>query len=151
VAPAGRTGERRPVAGGQCVSRSPRRRAVLLALAWLLATGAHWDVIQVAAWGRMWMTLAQVQPPGRALAAVFSPEAMCGICITVRTAKHDQAEHPVLALSAAKLPLLLPAPRTIVVAAPAASAAQGATDLPWCGIGRGAPPVPPPRTGMRPA
>lgn len=136
-------------------SRGGRKRAVgkwrllLLMLGWVLATGAHWDLIQVAAWGQMWARNAQVQPLGLALATTLSPEGMCSVCKTVQAAKLEQADNPVLdSRTAPKAPLLLPLLGTIVVEHPAPVGALTLSEPPPLGCSRAAPPVPPPRTDI---
>lgn len=104
-------------------------------------------MIQVAAWGRMWVRNAQVQPLGLALATTFSPEAMCRVCKTVQAARLGQDENPLLDHRAAgKAPLIVPALRGMVVAAPVPTvrSIRSESFTPHCW--RAAPPVPPPRT-----
>lgn len=124
-----------------------RFRVILLLAGWTIATGAHWDVIQVAAWGRMWARNAQVQPLGLALATTFSPEARCGVCKTVQAAKLDQDGNPLLDHRAAgKAPLIVPALRGTVVAAPVPTVRSIRSESFMPHRWRAAPPVPPPRT-----
>lgn len=123
-----------------------RFRVVLLLFGWTIATGAHWDVIQVAAWGRMWARNAQVQPLGLALATTFSPDSMCGVCKTVQAAKRDQDGNPLLDNRAAgKAPLIVPVLRGVVVSPPIPTARLIHSESlpPHCW--RATPPVPPPR------
>ncbi len=125
-----------------------RLRIFVLLIGWTGATGAHWDILQVAAWARMWAGYAQVQPLATALATTFSPEAMCGACKTIQAAKHDQAADPAIDLSAMeKALLLLPSAHPAAVDPPSAIRVARrelvTRPLSW----RAAPPVPPPRTG----
>lgn len=127
--------------------RPDRFRIMLLLIGWTLATGAHWDVIQVAAWGHMWMRNAQVQPLGLALATTFSPEGMCGVCHTVQAAKLDQDKNPVLdSRAAGKATLLLPLLRSVVIEHPLPGGNVSRSDGPRPPTRRAAPPVPPPRS-----
>lgn len=73
--------------------------------AWLLASGALWDVVQIGAWTRMWIDNVRTQSATAALAATFSAEAMCGVCRTVQAAKRGARED-----QPASLPLLDKAP-----------------------------------------
>lgn len=124
-----------------------RRRWLVLLFAWAFATGAPWDLVQVFAWGRMWMGHAQTQSVSAAIAATFSPEGLCGMCEAVqsaRTAGDDNAA-PLPLLSGA-IPLVLSPPAVLRVQPPAAEvrALRPAEEL-EAGCGRAAPPVPPPR------
>lgn len=122
---------------------------MLLLIGWTFATGAHWDMIQVAAWGQMWARNAQVQPLGLALATTFSPEGMCGVCKTVQAAKLEQDDNPVLdSRTAGKAPLLLPVLRPIVVEHPPLLGAFIISETLPPGWSRAAPPVPPPRADI---
>ena len=125
------------------------RRQLSLCLtltAWLLATGSQWDLVQVAAWGRMFAENARVLPLGAALARTFSPEGRCPICVAVSRARQQEENSSPLPAgkSGGKIFLLYqPAPAP-VVAAPAFS--------PWSPndplvrtTGRAVPLLPPPR------
>lgn len=96
-----------------------RWRVLLLLGGWVLATGAHWDVIQVVAWGRMWLENVQTRSAFDALARTFSPEGMCQVCHSVQAAKHARQENPAVPASVLdKAPLLIQAGTRVVVAAP---------------------------------
>lgn len=126
----------------------PRLQLVLLLLGWTFATGAHWDLIQLAAWGTMLARNAQVQPLGAAFATTFSPDGMCSACHAVQAAKLRSDDNSVPDVrTPEKPPLVLPAPRQLVVEAPAAIAAVVTADAPLPEWSRPAPPVPPPRLG----
>lgn len=55
-------------------------RSLVLLLAWLFATGTHWDLVQVAGWTRMWYQSAQTESVVAALDATFAPGATCELC-----------------------------------------------------------------------
>ncbi|MBE2213929.1 MAG: hypothetical protein IAE82_08670 [Opitutaceae bacterium] len=112
---------------------------------WLVATGAHWDLIQAVAWGKMLVVNARQMSLDAAVVRTFSPEGMCGACHAVQDAKRDgDGGAAVAGKVLVKDPLILPASGGIVVEAP--------TAMPWhlvehgvAGTGRAAPPVPPPK------
>ena len=62
----------------------------LTLVAWLLATGAQWDLVQTFAWARMFTDNVRTLPVGEAFARTFSPEGRCDICNAVSTAKEQQ-------------------------------------------------------------
>lgn len=73
-------------------------RSLMLLLAWLCATGTHWDLVQVAAWTGMWYRAAKTESVVAALEATFAPGATCRLCAAAddgRTAG-DLAEDAVL-------------------------------------------------------
>lgn len=123
-----------------------RWRAVLLLCGWLAATGAHWDLIQVAAWGKMWIENSRTASVGDALATTFSPEGMCSICHAVQAAQHAQPDDDmVLAKLADKAPLLLASTMRPIIAAPGVSHWISARPSPMPRKMSHRPPVPPPR------
>src|SRR5512133_3053882 len=142
-----RSSQRRRRARERRAGRGDRVRIVLLLLGWTLATGAHWDLVQVAAWGRMWLTYARVQPFTTALTTTFSPEAMCGVCRTVQAARADASNLPAVDIRAAeKAFLLLPFLRPLRIEAPPptrfARAENSIAPESW----QSDPAVPPPRS-----
>ncbi|EIP96728.1 hypothetical protein OpiT1DRAFT_01151 [Opitutaceae bacterium TAV1] len=76
----------------RCPAVSPSRRLALVAVlaAWILATGVHWDFLQVIGWGRMIVTYATERDMSllEAVRYTFSGEASCSICETVADAKN---------------------------------------------------------------
>jgi hypothetical protein len=126
---------------------APRTVPLLaLLIGWLLATGAHWDLVQVAAWGRMWAQFAQVQPLAVALATTFTPEARCSACKAVQAARQHGGDPAVLGADAlAKPPLILPSVRTLVIARPGVLEFLTPPSHTIPSPDRAAPPVPPPR------
>ncbi len=93
-------------------SRAPnpaRLRLAALLFAWCVATGAAWDLVQIFAWGRMWVGHLQTRTPAAALSATFAPDGGCELCHAVAAAKEQTTDTP--AATPDKL-LLLPWPRS---------------------------------------
>lgn len=123
-----------------------RPQLIVLLAAWLLATGVHWDAIQVFAWGRMFSDNARTLPVLAALRQTFDPQEMCGMCCAVQSAKREQREAAVTGQGEGKAPLVIQPVATVIIAAP--------DGQPWemnesgtPAVERDAPPVPPPRGG----
>ena len=57
-----------------------------------MASGSLWDVVQVFAWGCMYVLNLETQSMTEALAKTFSGDAMCGVCETVQSAKGGACE-----------------------------------------------------------
>jgi hypothetical protein len=112
--------------------------------AWLLATGAQWDLVQTLGWGRMFVRYAATMPVFTAAKKTFAGE-LCRICRTVDDARQEERRE-VPAQDGLKTKVLLvcpPAPQ-FVFAAPAAPsrAPEGCRPL---SAEPAAPPTPPPR------
>lgn len=71
-----------------------RSRLIVMLLAWLVATGSHWDLVQTFAWGRMIASYSRTMPLSEAIRLTFQPETMCGVCEIVADAKSADAEMP---------------------------------------------------------
>jgi hypothetical protein len=97
-----------------------RRRFSLLCLfaAWLCASGAVLDVVQVFAWGRMFTAYARTMSLTQATEETMDASKPCAICLAVRRARdserHEQpvslpqtAERLLLAYHAADMPVLV--------------------------------------------
>jgi hypothetical protein len=70
--------------------RVPKRFPLLaIFFAWLLATGAQWDFLQVAGWSRMLFENSQRMSLSQAIDTTFSGQ-MCAICKAVNQAKQRQ-------------------------------------------------------------
>lgn len=118
---------------------------LLMLTAWLLATGSHWDVVQVIAWGKMFANNARVLPVLDAVQLTFSPADMCNLCHVVQDAKQDRpGDNAPAGKILTKEPLVFLARTQVVIGAPISS--------PWIVIEvvpvaneRTAPPTPPPR------
>lgn len=124
-----------------------RWRVILLLCGWFIATGAHWDLVQVAAWGKMWIENARTQSSTAALARTFSPEGMCEMCHVVQAVKHAERENPAVPPTLTeKAPLLPLDAAAVVITAPGVlSWLETAPAL--SELRRMRPPVPPPRHG----
>lgn len=81
-----------------------------LVLGWLCANGALWDVMQVAAWGRMFAGYSATMPLGEALRATLDPAKPCEMCVGIAKAKDETAKRalPNEQTAAAKFVLALP-------------------------------------------
>jgi hypothetical protein len=58
-----------------------------LSIAWLCASGAHLDALQVAAWGKMFAGYFGNMSVAQALSATFDPAKPCKMCIEIAKAK----------------------------------------------------------------
>ena len=68
---------------------------VLTLVAWLLATGSHWDVIQTMAWTRMLVHNTRTLPLLKAVQRTFRPEGRCSVCKAVAAAKQQEQSNGV--------------------------------------------------------
>ena len=59
-------------------------------LAWLLATGSHWEVVQTFAWGRMIAGYVRTMPLVDAIRLTFTADNLCPVCEIVKEAKQQQ-------------------------------------------------------------
>jgi hypothetical protein len=119
---------------------------VLILCSWLLATGSQWDLLQGFAWAKMFSDNVRAMAVGDALARTFSPEGRCEICHAVSTAKQQQDDGdptPGGKAPGETLLLFMPAPPVVIVRPDSVSFAP--TEVAVLGLGRIAPPVPPPR------
>ncbi len=64
-----------------------RAYAITVLFAWLLASGAQWDLLQSFAWGRMIATYSRTMPLHEAVRLTFTPDNLCGMCEFVACAK----------------------------------------------------------------
>jgi hypothetical protein len=116
-----------------------------LLLAWLMATGSQWDLVQVFAWGRMFADYSRIMSVESALRLTFKPDNMCSVCKLVKAAKQQQEQSPAAPLKARGKILLVfaPVPAMIIASEPSEqwpveSKLMRSTEL-------SAPPIPPPR------
>lgn len=119
--------------------------------AWLLASGAHWDVVQSFAWGRMIATYSRTMPLDQAVRLTFSADNLCGICTFVADAKTRVSDEtspagtaPDAPVAAAKLFLALP-PEHVFVFRSVTAPEWPADDFSLDACARPAPPTEPPR------
>lgn len=120
---------------------------IVTLVAWLLATGSHWDLIQTFAWGTMIASYSETMPFADAVKKTFSPETMCRLCHAVADAKKAADSNP--AVPNEKVPgkiLLVCTPVASTLFAPPVSQWLLATraSVPTS-ADRADPPVPPPR------
>lgn len=72
-----------------------RLSAVFVLCAWLLASGAHWDFVQGAAWARMIAQYSRTMPLGEAIRLTFTADNLCGVCEFVADGKtRPEADTP---------------------------------------------------------
>lgn len=69
-----------------------RYQAIFVLCAWLLANGAHWDLVQGFAWGRMIATYSQTMPLAEAIRLTFTADNLCGVCEFVADGKTRSAD-----------------------------------------------------------
>ena len=120
---------------------------ILTLVAWLLATGSHWDAVQTFAWGRMIADYSREMTLAQAITKTFSPQTMCPLCHAVADAKQQESGNA--AVPGAKTPgkiILVCAPRAFVFSSPAPSyVGLIASALAPSSADRSPPPGPPPR------
>ena len=125
--------------------------AVFILCAWLLASGAQWDLLQGFAWGRMIANYSRTMPVSEAVRLTFTPDNLCGVCAFVAAA-HTRAgaegkaadNVPVDNGAKAKLPLARP-PEHVFVFSSAPAPEWPAERFVADACARPAPPTEPPR------
>lgn len=70
----------------------PKLSLVVTLVAWLLATGSHWDLVQTFAWGTMIADYSREMSFSAAVKKTFSPETMCHLCHAVADAKSSESD-----------------------------------------------------------
>jgi hypothetical protein len=117
-----------------------------LLLAWFIATGGQWDLVQTFAWGRMFANYSRIMSVESALRLTFRPDNLCSVCKLVRAAKQQQEQSPAAAAKAVGKILLVfePVPAVVVAALPIEPWTVEAKTM--RSAERGAPPIPPPRS-----
>ena len=117
-------------------------------VAWFAATGAHWDVLQVIAWGRMALNYSETMPLGSAVKKTYAPGSSCPLCRIVSRAKQqEQKPGAPLPTEAKALPkIVLYLHENAVPPAPAAILQSYAlVESRAISYGRAQPPSPPPK------
>jgi hypothetical protein len=114
-------------------------------LAWLLATGVQWDVVQAFAWVKMFTANAHTLPLGQAIARTFSPAGRCHLCRAVSAAKKQHATGTAPREKSEGKILLLPPPVSDLVLARPHFEAWPPAVVCCASADRAAPPLPPPR------
>lgn len=124
-----------------------RLPAILVLFAWLLASGAQWDLLQGFAWGRMVAHYQRTMPLAEAVRLTFTPSNLCDLCKIVADAKtQGRADDtaPAEAGAKAKAPVA-PAPTHLFVFSPAPAPDWPRERFEPPALARPAPPVEPPR------
>jgi hypothetical protein len=114
-------------------------------LAWFIASGSQWDVVQVFAWARMFVANTETLSLGDAVVRTFSPEARCGLCNAVSAAKQqrDTPATPGPRLEDKAFLVCEPVPVIVAVARPRATSQPD--DQRLKSAGKEPPPLRPPR------
>jgi hypothetical protein len=122
-----------------------RLQLFALLLAWLMATGSQWDLVQVFAWGRMFASYSRTMSVESALRLTFKPDNMCAVCKLVKAAKQQQEQSPVAPSKTLGKILLVfaPVPTVVVASVPSEQWPVGMKMM--RSAERCAPPIPPPR------
>lgn len=113
-------------------------------LAWLLATGVQWDVLQVVAWGNMFLDNMATRTMGAALEKTFDGEE-CELCVAVREAKQREESPGVPSTKQPQKITLIFSAKAVYIHPPAVPKIWELVDAFCTGEARSAPPVPPPR------
>jgi hypothetical protein len=121
-----------------------RLQLATLLLAWFMATGGQWDLMQVFAWGRMFANYSRVMPFESAFRLTFKPDNLCGVCKLVRAAKQQQSPAAPTKEREKILSVFAPVPAVAVTFSP--SERWPAETKVMRSADRSAPPIPPPRT-----
>lgn len=114
---------------------------------WLLATGTHWNALQVFAWTKMTVDNSSTLSFGEAVARTFAADGACDLCLVVQSVKAQQEEEPETEVTAAAEKLLLAFVRSPACILPV----PVGESFPWTDSARrellrDSPPHPPPRT-----
>jgi hypothetical protein len=120
---------------------------ILTLVAWLLATGSQWDLVQTFAWGRMIATYSESMSLASAVKKTFSADTMCPLCHAVARAQQESDQNPAVPNTKvpAKIPLVC-APSSLVFLSPTSMCVGlvSAVAAPLSAE-RDSPPSPPPR------
>jgi hypothetical protein len=122
-----------------------RLQLFALLLAWFVATGSQWDLMQVFAWSRMFAGYSRIMSVESALRLTFKPDNMCSVCKMVKAAKQQQEQTPAAPSKTSGKILLVFAPVPTVVVASIPSGRWLVGMITMRSAERGAPPIPPPR------
>lgn len=126
--------------------RPSRIRVMMLLLGGCIATGIQWDVLQVAAWSRMWWRFTTTESIAGALEATFSPERRCELCEAIETAQATVPMEQIVIEMPSLHPPLLPLARIAgFLPPPVAAERLPSTEVIAPPAFPAAPPKPPPR------
>lgn len=148
-APAGNSAGRTCAHFVASLSARVRRRIQIFScvFAWLVATGCPWDLVQVAAWSRMFAGYSQEMSLAAAAEKTFTGE-MCPLCRAVSKAKQAEEENtPKSATAKSETKAVCAAFRAENAVVSPRRRFLGLVPEPACSAGRErtAPPIPPPR------
>ena len=111
-----------------------------------MATGAYLDVVQLVAWARMFAGYAETMSVTEAVAQTFAPESRCHLCALVAEVRDEQQKQsPAPGGQVLEKVVLLLQFRSDAAVIPPASFCWSLANAEMGGIGREAPPLPPPR------
>jgi len=132
-------------AGGYRSYVPQRLKVIAVLVAWFLATGSQWDLVQTFGWVRMTITYSKTMPITTALKKTFDGE-MCTVCEVVQEAKQHAAgtSMPLPSSPEGKM-LMVFSPIEEIVFASITSPQASPSDASWHSLARSAPPIPPPR------
>ena len=118
-----------------------------LLLAWLLATGSQWEIVQVFAWGRMITESVRTESLSCAIQDTFEGKAPCAICRLVSAVKKQMPDEAPASSQEERLKVFLIAfaPEKPRMAPLQTCIGTVDTERSMESALRGAPPVPPPR------
>lgn len=116
----------------------------VLLIAWFVATGSAWDLVQVFAWGRMFAGYAQTMTLTDAAESTFDADKPCQLCRAVAQAKQQQQSTLPEGRADTKIILLFQPATPVVYLSPARESWPRGDVIP-VSAERGAPPCPPPR------
>jgi len=80
-------------------------KTLLILGSWLIATGLHWDVMQIIAWTRMFSESYQEMSFTEAVEDTFLGEE-CAMCRTVDEGRHQEQQSPELSTARERLVLI---------------------------------------------
>lgn len=121
-----------------------RSQIFVVLLAWVMATGAQWDLVQVFGWGRMIANHSRNMTLIDAVKKTFDGE-MCNVCLAVKAAKQQESRTTVPSGKFEGKIILVYQPTTeVILTAPDSSGWPHGDREPLSAL-RSAPPTPPPR------
>ena len=124
---------------------SKRLQLTFVLVAWFLATGAQWGLVQTFGWLRMVVKYSQSMSVANAVKKTFSGE-MCGVCEAVQDTKQQETGPAVPNKREVDGKMLVVhAPVTTHPLAVLQPEAEWPGDPVAISLGRSAPPLPPPR------
>lgn len=118
---------------------------IIVLASWLFASGAHWDFVQVFAWGRMLATYRETMSFSKALEATFDADKPCSICQLVGKAKQKEQSSSTGAPRAPEEMIYFFQPQTLFVMSVQPEVFGTPSDQSRGSAEQEAPPNPPPR------